>query len=49
MGHPLIFNFGDLKLLDLPKLMVFQTNYDKIELKKISYDVISVTSFLLCH
>jgi len=28
---------------------VFQTNYDKIELLKISYDVISVTSSLFLH
>jgi len=28
---------------------VFQTDYDKIELEKISYDVISMKSSLLYH
>jgi len=41
--RPLIFNFGNLKLRDMAKLSFFQTDYDKIKLKKISYDVISVT------
>jgi len=35
-------------LPERPKVL-FQTDYGKIELKKISYDVISVTSSLLRH
>jgi len=30
-------------------IVVFQTDYDEIELQKISYDVISVTLSQLCH
>jgi len=29
--------------------VLFQTNYDEIELQKISYDIISVTPSLLCY
>jgi len=32
--RPFIFNTGDLKLRDLTKLMVFQTDCDEIELEK---------------
>jgi len=46
---PLIFGFGDLKLRDVAKLYFFQADYDKIELHKISYDVILVTLSLLRH
>jgi len=40
-------HFYDLKLRDLPKFVVYQTDYDEIELKNISYDIISVTSSLI--
>jgi len=41
--RPLTFDIGDRKLCDLAKLC-FHCDYDEIELLKISYDVISVTS-----
>jgi len=44
---PLNLRFGYLKLRDLVKIVIFQTNCDKIELKKISFDVISMTSLYL--
>jgi len=42
--RPLIFNIGDLKLGDLTKLWFFKLIVTKSNLKKVSYDVIFVTS-----
>jgi len=53
-GSPLpaliVFDFaGDLKLRDVAKLCFFKLNMTKSNFKKISYDVILVTSLPLRH
>jgi len=45
----LTFNIGDLKLRDLAKLCFFKLIMMKSNLKKISYDVISLTLLQLRH
>jgi len=47
--RPLTFNVGDLKLRDLAKLWIFKLIMMKSNFKKISYDVIFVTSSSLFH
>jgi len=46
---PLILHFGDLKFCDLAKLRFFKLIMMKSNLKKISYEVTSVTLLLLRH
>jgi len=46
---PLIFDFGDVKLRDMAKLLFFKLIMTKSNFQKIRYDVISVTSSLLHH
>jgi len=47
--RPLTFNIGDLKLRDVAKLWIFKLIIKKSNFKKISYDIILVTSLSLRH
>jgi len=46
---PLTYDFGDLKLRDLPKLWYFKRIMPKLNFQKSTFDVISVTLSLLRH